>query len=217
MSAVRRTITHDGLSLTAQEWADRLGIHSSTLYQRIKSWGVERALTEGKQTLPQLTTQSGVTGTVYDWAEILGIHPQTLRHRVRTLGVEKALTLEKDYREVRRYEHDGISFTAQEWADRLGIHVGTLYARIHRLGVERALSKPKRIPIDLTGRQFGSLTVKGKSEYRSDKDLHVFWECECVCTRLSKAPTNKLLDGSTKSCGCKSRWHKNYIPPLKEK
>ena len=40
-----RLLTHDGVTLTMREWAERTGISYSTLHQRLKTWSVERALT----------------------------------------------------------------------------------------------------------------------------------------------------------------------------
>lgn len=51
------------------------------------------------------------------------------------------------------------------------------------------------LKFDLTGQTFGRLTAKqylGKSK----------WLCDCICGNLTKASSNALRSGSTKSCGC---------------
>lgn len=39
-----RQITYNGVTLTMQEWANKIGIDQSTLNRRLTRWGVERAL-----------------------------------------------------------------------------------------------------------------------------------------------------------------------------
>ena len=57
-------------------------------------------------------------------------------------------------------------------------------------------------PTDLTGQQFGRLTVlreaptKGKQRY---------WECECECGTVKEVAHGHLRNGSIVSCGCKRR------------
>lgn len=38
-------ITHNGLTLTTQQWADRIGITRMALHWRLKNWDKDRALT----------------------------------------------------------------------------------------------------------------------------------------------------------------------------
>lgn len=53
---------------------------------------------------------------------------------------------------------------------------------------------------DLTGQRFGRLTALR----RLDKKLGTSyaWLCRCDCGTLTEVPTNALLNGRTKSCGC---------------
>ncbi len=60
--------------------------------------------------------------------------------------------------------------------------------------------------IDLTGRQFGRLTVIGRSA-RNDTEGRAKWDCECSCGNLPAVRGNSLKRGLTKSCGC---LHKNH-------
>lgn len=59
---------------------------------------------------------------------------------------------------------------------------------------------------DLTGKQFGKLTVIKRSDFRGNgKQPVVYWDCLCEC---GKTPTTKgysLVSGEAKSCGCRKR------------
>lgn len=59
---------------------------------------------------------------------------------------------------------------------------------------------PKRI--DLTGQQFGELTVTKLSDRRS-KNNTVLWECKCTCGNTAYVVGPSLRAGHYKSCGCK--------------
>lgn len=59
---------------------------------------------------------------------------------------------------------------------------------------------PKRI--DLTGKQFGDLTVIKLSDKR-DKYNKLLWECKCSCGNSAYVPGPSLRAGYYKSCGCK--------------
>lgn len=58
--------------------------------------------------------------------------------------------------------------------------------------------------IDLTGKNFGRLTVLKDSGKRSRKG-DILWECICECGRLSFVRGYQLKRGTTKSCGCLAR------------
>ena len=58
--------------------------------------------------------------------------------------------------------------------------------------------------IDLTGRQFESLTVLELSEQRDSAGARM-WKCACCCGGVTYASSNKLLSGKKKSCGCMQR------------
>lgn len=56
--------------------------------------------------------------------------------------------------------------------------------------------------IDLTGKQFGELTVIRLSDQRS-KNNTLLWECLCSCGNKSYILGVSLRAGNYKSCGCK--------------
>lgn len=60
---------------------------------------------------------------------------------------------------------------------------------------------PKNQAEDLTGRQFGELTVIRRAE--NDKSGKVCWICQCSCGRECTVQALKLKSGHTRSCGCK--------------
>lgn len=55
---------------------------------------------------------------------------------------------------------------------------------------------------DLTGRRFGFLTVSGESERRGK---NIMWNCLCDCGNRVVVPRSNLMNGHTKSCGCKTK------------
>ena len=54
--------------------------------------------------------------------------------------------------------------------------------------------------LDLTGQQFGMLTVLGPAE---DIGSMTAWRCRCECGKETVVMTGHLRDGHTTSCGCK--------------
>lgn len=60
---------------------------------------------------------------------------------------------------------------------------------------------------DLTGEQFGRLTVLGRgTDYINPKGTHrVRWLCRCECGNITEVQPGTLLNGKTKSCGCLQR------------
>lgn len=56
--------------------------------------------------------------------------------------------------------------------------------------------------IDLTGRRFGKLVVKGRNGSIDNKPA---WACVCDCGNTITVRGKSLREGSTKSCGCYSK------------
>lgn len=55
---------------------------------------------------------------------------------------------------------------------------------------------------DLTGQQFGYLTVLGLAERKNRK---TYWLCKCQCGNEVKIPSSNLTSGNSYSCGCLKR------------
>lgn len=52
---------------------------------------------------------------------------------------------------------------------------------------------------DLTGQQFGKLTVIDKNEVKNGRQ---YWNCKCECGNITVASSSTLIIGKKKSCGC---------------
>lgn len=70
------------------------------------------------------------------------------------------------------------------------------------LRTESAKRAGKSRTKDLTGRQFGELTVI-KDTDRRDTSKTIIWECRCSCGETAFVRGNDLQSGNIKSCGCK--------------
>jgi len=57
--------------------------------------------------------------------------------------------------------------------------------------------RPKRE--DITGMQFGNLTVLEKAEKKGN---NLYWKCKCICGNETVVRHTYLCSGKTKSCGC---------------
>ncbi|MGI0058309.1 MAG: hypothetical protein ACREBJ_00955 [Nitrosotalea sp.] len=57
---------------------------------------------------------------------------------------------------------------------------------------------------DLTGQQFGYLTVVRFLEGKTTHGYGTLWECLCVCGKTHNVVSHSLITGQTKSCGCKT-------------
>jgi hypothetical protein len=51
---------------------------------------------------------------------------------------------------------------------------------------------------DLTGRVFGRLTAKNSVH----EDGKLLWQCDCICGSVVRVRPAKLVEGTTRSCGC---------------
>lgn len=65
--------------------------------------------------------------------------------------------------------------------------------------VPKTTARRGMIAEDLTGRQFGKLTVLSRAENRNGR---VAWVCQCACGRLHTATAHDLKNEHIKSCGC---------------
>ena len=61
--------------------------------------------------------------------------------------------------------------------------------------------------VDLTGKQFGELTVLSKDIEYSDKKVaegkqrYIYWKCKCSCGKYVDVISKNLIKGNTQSCG----------------
>ncbi|WEJ80962.1 hypothetical protein EQ718_24135 (plasmid) [Paracoccus versutus] len=85
-----KTLTHQGETLTINEWAERLNLQPHTICARLKNGlSVEEALspdklpTGQKSRQPRWITHNGETRTVRDWSQRLGLKPVTIHYRLR--------------------------------------------------------------------------------------------------------------------------------------
>ncbi len=68
--------------------------------------------------------------------------------------------------------------------------------------------KPKKPYVrwqDLSGKQFGRLTVLGAADRNGCKDDRTRWHCQCSCGALCVVGGKNLRSGTTSSCGCLRR------------
>lgn len=63
---------------------------------------------------------------------------------------------------------------------------------------------------DLTGQQFGHLTVINQAESISN-DGHCQWNCKCICGNQLIVSSHALLSHNTVSCGCIKSIGESYI------
>lgn len=66
--------------------------------------------------------------------------------------------------------------------------------------------------IDLTGKQFGKLTVSHKSG--STWEGKAIWHCKCECGKTSDVVARSLRRGATTSCGCNRQRSHRKLPPF---
>lgn len=68
----------------------------------------------------------------------------------------------------------------------------------------RILHTVETISKDLTGQQFGRLTVLKKIEDKRYSNGSCMWKCKCECGNIIELPTDSLTkkDRPTRSCGC---------------
>lgn len=67
--------------------------------------------------------------------------------------------------------------------------------------VQKLIENNKKNLIDLTGKQFGLLTVIENTN-KKDKKGQFFWKCQCYCGNICEVRGADLRSGNTKSCGC---------------
>lgn len=78
----RKTYTHKGKSLTAAQWAARLGISTGSFYERLRKYKTSDAYRIFEKPRIGLHTYGGFTGTLDQWEIKTGIPKKTLQSRL---------------------------------------------------------------------------------------------------------------------------------------
>lgn len=81
--------------------------------------------------------------------------------------------------------------------------------KVKSCGCYRKEAAKKRI-IDLTGKQFGRLTVLHPTAER-DRKGSVYWKCKCECGKEITLTEDNLVSGAYKSCGCLKKENQQQI------
>lgn len=82
-------ITHNGVTLTLTEWAQRLGITRSTLSARfnLRGWTIDKAMSseigDGSRLPPRFITHNGMTMNLTQWAKHVGISHSAIHRRLK--------------------------------------------------------------------------------------------------------------------------------------
>lgn len=90
-----RTITHNGKTMTAAQWARELGFHPATIQHRLnRGWSPKRVLeTPAASNGERFVTYNGKTQNIAQWAKEIGVKEATIRARLnKGWSAEKALT-----------------------------------------------------------------------------------------------------------------------------
>jgi hypothetical protein len=68
-------------------------------------------------------------------------------------------------------------------------------------GCFRKEKSKERQFVDLTGQQFGQLTVMSLDRYNKESNQY-YWKCQCTCGNECIVYSGHLKNGHTRSCGC---------------
>lgn len=143
------TIEYNGERRPLTEWADMIGINSSTLRRRLKTMPLERAMQKGRLNNSTYLTGNGkkweLDGewhTIDEWSSIYGIKASTIRSRMDDgWSLRRAVTTPKGF--IRKYLYNGTEYTLRELSRMSGISADTLRQRIKSgKTVEEAMAKP---------------------------------------------------------------------------
>lgn len=78
------------------------------------------------------------------------------------------------------------------------VQLGSALLRGETTCCEKCRGIKKRI--DLTGRRFGKLVALYPTDKK--KGPYIVWKCKCDCGKQCEVPSEYLITGQTKSCGC---------------
>ena len=71
--------------------------------------------------------------------------------------------------------------------------------------------EPRSNLLDLTGQKFGNLTVIKRIPAKKTT-----WQCKCNCGNITNVYRGSLLNGDTKSCGCKAGYRKHGMSQTRQ-
>lgn len=160
-----RMITHNGETLCLEDWAQKIGIDSTSLNDRLKrGWPLEKALTSPRGTVNhslRIIEFQGKRQSLAEWSKQTGLDESVIAGRLkRGWTVEQALTTPSYGKHNREYMKRLIEFQGRtqgviDWARETGIPLETLRSRL-KLGwtVERTLTTPyeKKQLLEFNGR-----------------------------------------------------------------
>lgn len=92
-----RLYTHDGKTMCIKDWAEYVGISSTSMQKRLNNkWPLEKAFSKEKHDKPDLYTFEGKSMSLLEWSKYLGINKNTLYSRIKNnLPPEKIFSSEK--------------------------------------------------------------------------------------------------------------------------
>ena len=122
-------ITRNGVTKTAAEWSEELGIKIDTMVKRLRAnYSDERLLSPPKRTNEITITLNGETKTIEKWTEETGLN--------RKAVIAKA---------ARKITYKGVTKTLSEWSKTLGIKKCTIRNRLRfNFPIEKVLSPNTR-------------------------------------------------------------------------
>lgn len=87
---------------------------------------------------------------------------------------------------------------AKPLGQKYGCSAPTILKNLKEWGIE-----PNQKKLDLTGQNFGLLTVIKPAPKRNDR--YTRWICQCACGNATEVRTDYLTSGHTTSCGCEKK------------
>jgi hypothetical protein len=135
------TYTHNGVTLTARLWAERLNVNLGTFKRRVKI-GTNPFLTrqeaKRERVKKMMATRRvrkysyhGKRMNLHEWAEYLNIPYMTIMKRVNRYGIkDKSKIFDADDQRCHYFEINGERKSIEQFATELGISRGTMLSRI---------------------------------------------------------------------------------------
>lgn len=116
-------------------------------------------------------------------------------------------------KEELEHEYITLGLDTTQIAKKFNLTGGGIWWWLKKYNIPRRSKRAGGINLkDLTGKQFGDLTVIKQVKNSSDTNTSAKWECICKCGKTHEVVSGSLLRGLTKSCGCRlnSKMWKGY-------